>query len=274
MPYIELQIQEYVEKYDPATPLRFKIVKEGIKVTPDVDIQISDLQRGKDGIKYKKFLNTGNGGITFKVKVLVYRKELWTQHIHDNNKNKDIWNGGLHVTAMLKNIYEKMKPVNIVTDLIDIKNGTYIMTNVPSREQEYPDFSIWELEFTTYHPLMETVAKNDNRNVKKAIKSAKAKQVKQKNKSGKDKTTTRQKLKKCDYKKLVYSKKKKTVECVKHLQTILKRQKLYDGAKDGWYGKDTTKAVKKFQEKYQKKYKLKKPNGKVDKKTFDVLCKV
>ena len=42
---------------------------------------------------------------------------------------------------------------------------------------------------------------------------------------------------------------------------------------DGWYGKTTKSAVKKFQKKYAKKYKLKK-TGKVDKATFKALYSV
>ena len=39
---------------------------------------------------------------------------------------------------------------------------------------------------------------------------------------------------------------------------------------DGWYGKVTVEAVKKFQKKYKTKYKLK-VNGKVDKSTWKAL---
>ena len=44
---------------------------------------------------------------------------------------------------------------------------------------------------------------------------------------------------------------------------------------DGWYGKVTCKAVRKFQTKYKKKYKLKVTSGtKIDKATFNAMCKV
>ena len=41
--------------------------------------------------------------------------------------------------------------------------------------------------------------------------------------------------------------------CVKYLQQILKKQKVYKGKIDGWYGKDTKAAVKQFQKNYNKK---------------------
>jgi peptidoglycan hydrolase-like protein with peptidoglycan-binding domain len=60
---------------------------------------------------------------------------------------------------------------------------------------------------------------------------------------------------------------------VKYLQKILKKQNVYNGNIDSWFGPRTRTAVKKFQKKYKKKYKLKE-TGKVDKKTFNALKKV
>ena len=70
-----------------------------------------------------------------------------------------------------------------------------------------------------------------------------------------------------------YSKTKKFVTCVKYLQKVLKKLKLYSGVIDGWYGQLTVSAVKKFQKKYKRKYKLT-DNGKMNSKTLNALVKV
>ena len=69
----------------------------------------------------------------------------------------------------------------------------------------------------------------------------------------------------------MYSKKQKTVGCVKIMQTILYAEKFLKKSQiDGWFGKVTYGAVKKYQKKYAKKYGLKQ-NGKIDPATFNVM---
>ena len=86
-------------------------------------------------------------------------------------------------------------------------------------------------------------------------------------------------MKKCDYKVLVYSEKKKTVNCVKVMQELLYIEGCYPKntakktAVDGWYGKSTRSAVKNYKNKYREKYSIGTKTGKsVDKKTWQVMC--
>jgi peptidoglycan hydrolase-like protein with peptidoglycan-binding domain len=105
-----------------------------------------------------------------------------------------------------------------------------------------------------------------NKGIQKALKKAKSK------KSSKVSAATklRKELKKCNRKVLVYSKKKKTVKCVKTLQKYLNERVGTKLKADGWFGKETTKAVKKYQEKFSKSYGLK-ATGKVNLATYNVM---
>ena len=112
------------------------------------------------------------------------------------------------------------------------------------------------------------VYKNNNTAIKKALA---------KKKSSKSKSSNKSKFKKCKLSSLKYSKKKKTVTCVKYMQEILYKKGCLKTKSqiDGWYGKVTAGAVTQFQKKYSKKYKLKVTSGtKVDKATFNAMCKV
>lgn len=251
-------------------PLRV-IRSNGFDVTPDYNVVVTDLNKGSDGFIYKKFYNKGFGGISFKINILLKRDETWHSSVYRQYKGYDT--DEHNVLTVLKEIMRTMTPVKVVTDAIDIPNGNYIITKNPSRKQTTDNSTVWELEFTTYRPLSQVAYKNDNTRVKKAIKSATAKKVTPKKNTAKKKTTTASKFSKCKLKVLVYSKKKKTNDCVKQMQTILKNKGFYTGKLDGWFGSMTTSAVKKFQQKYKKKYSLK-ATGKVDKKTFEALQKV
>lgn len=206
---------------DSYLPLR---VEKDIDVVPDMDISVTKLNKTGNS-RFNHFFSNGYGGITFKITILL--------------KVTDVWNNE-KVIDVLKQWYENMTPLSIVTDAINIPDGEYIITKNPSRKQHYKTSTEWELEFTTYTPLTLFKFKNDNSNVLNALK--------------KNKSSKKNALSKCNYKTLVYSKKKKVVKCVKTLQTILKKKKYYTGKVDGWYGKDTLKAVKKFQKAYNKKY--------------------
>lgn len=83
------------------------------------------------------------------------------------------------------------------------------------------------------------------------------------------------KWEKCELSQIQYSKTKKTTKCVEYMQKALHKKGYIKDKKDidGWYGKATAKAVKKFQSDYAKKYKLK-VNGVVDKETLKVLKKI
>ena len=233
---------------------------KGIDTIPDMAISITDMNTSGTKL-YKQFFNNGYGGITFKATIIIKKTDKW-------NKKP--------VKDILHNWFINMTVLAIVTDAIDVPNGQYIISKNPARKQTFLDSTVWELEFTTYVALKLYKYKNNNRAVLKAVNKIKNAQ-----------------LKKCNYKTLVYSKKKKSVKCVKYMQKVLKKQKCYKGKIDGWYGKETKKAVKKFQRKYNKTHKItinvknkqllpvgKKllskrlsVTGKVDKATWKALCK-
>ena len=211
-------------------PLRV-IRSNGFDVTPDYNVVVTDLNKGSDGFIYKKFYNKGFGGISFKINILLKRDETWHSSVYRQYKGYDT--DEHNVLTVLKEIMRTMTPVKVVTDAIDIPNGNYIITKNPSRKQTTDNSTVWELEFTTYRPLSQVAYKNDNTRVKKAIKSATAKKVAVKKTTAKKKTTKASKFSKCKLKVLVYSKKKKTNDCVKQMQTILKNKGFYTGKVDG-----------------------------------------
>ena len=251
-------------------PLRV-IRSGGFDVTPDYNIIVTDLNWGGDGVAYKKFYNKGYGGITFKINILLKEDDTWNSTFYQSFKGSE--SSEFNLLSVLKEIIRSMTPVKVVTDAIDIPDGNYLITKNPSRKQSNDNITIWELEFTTYYPIWSTVYANDNTRVQKAIKSATAKNVAKKSSSSKKASTSSSKFSKCKLTSLVYSKKKKVVDCVKQMQTILKNKGYYKGKVDGWFGPMTTTAVKKFQKANKKKHSLK-VTGKVDKKTFNALQKV
>lgn len=269
--------RKYLQFSVGSIPLKV-IRSNGVSMKPDIDIKVSNLSGGS-----KHFLNNSHQGGTFKIDVLIHRNDVVQGRYYNvmtisknvinktgtslvNNPyyigNQPIitdYTENIPVTKLLDSLIRNMTPVLVTTSAIDIPNGQYIITENSSRKQTYSDTTEWELEFTTYSPLNLYKYKNNNSAIQKALN-------KMKNKGSS--ATNKKKLKKCNYKKLKYSKKKKVVKCVKYLQKVLKSNKCYSGKIDGWFGKDTVSAVKKF----QKKKKLKK-TGKVNKKTFKALCK-
>ena len=245
---------------------------KGIDTIPDMDINITDLNKSGNTL-YKQFFNNGYGGITFKATIIIKKTDKW-------NKKA--------VKDVLHKWFINMSPIAVVTDAMDVPNGQYIISKNPTRKQTFIDSTVWELEFTTYTQLKLYKYKNYNSAVLKALQKAKKGQ-----KSQKKKATVNVNLSKCNYKVLVYSKNKKNVKCVKYMQKILYKNKLLKKKQiDGWYGKKTKKAVKRFQKKYNrthkktinvksgqklptgKKYLSKRLDvtGKVDKATWKALC--
>lgn len=225
---------------------------DGVKVVPDMNINITKLNNTSKS--YNHFFNNRYTGITFSITVFI--------------KKTDSWNGK-KITKVLNDWYINMVPLHVITEAIDVPNGEYIITKNNERKQNYKGSTVWNLELTSYTPLRVFEYKNSNKAVLKAIK---------KNKKKAKKATVNSKLKKCNYKNIKYSKTKKTVKCVKYMQTILyKKHYLKKKQVDGWFGKETVKALKKF----QKNYKNKDTNlshhllvsGKLDKKTWEALCK-
>ena len=263
--------------------LPLKVVIGSLEVTPNININVTNLNMA-NRIQYKHFLNQSDYGITFKCEVIINKNEMWhsdswgrflmmsskeynkqMKEVHavvDNHKTD------FKVINVLKSWIRNMYPVKVVTKAIDVPNGTYIITGNSSRKQVYENYTIWTLEFTTFNPLNLAVYKNNNTAIKKALA---------KKKNSKSKAANKAKFKKCKLSSLKYSKKKKTVACVKYMQKILYNKGCLKKKSqiDGWYGKVTCKAVRKFQTDFKKKYKLKVTSGtKVDKATFNAMCKV
>ena len=244
-----------VRQRDNSNERRLAIIKDTFEVIPDLNINITDLNRNNSGLKYKHFFSNGYGGLTFKCTVIIKRSKPYT----------------FGSVELLHKWYIESTPLIVATDVIDIRHGKsatnkwdtdglYIITKNPSRKQTSEDFTRWELEFTSYTPLNLAQYKNDNSEVLKALGKAK---------KDNSKKALDQKLNQCVLATLKFSKKPKNVDCVKIMQQFLKKKNLLINSNpDGWYNDLTRKAVKD----YQKKYKLK-ATGKVDAKTFKHMCK-
>ena len=210
--------------------IKLKVIRDsGINTKPNLNINVTDMSKG-----YKHFYNSGSVGITFEIRVII---------------NKDEKINGKSLLMVLDEYIRSMTPLLIKTDAIDIptsENDSYIIVANDSRKQEYRNHTKWDLKFMTYTPVSVFKYANNNAGVLKAIKNAK--QASAKN----------AKLRNCNYKVLKYSKKKKVVPCVKYMQEILYKKKLLAKKQvDGWFGKETKAAVKKFQKAYNKKNKIK-----------------
>ena len=275
MPYLKIQAAEYIERHitNMDWALRLRVVRSSgvtVNTIPTNEVNVEYLSKGKKNVVYPHIYSRGAAGIAFKVTVLIGENEIW---------NHTIWNGQdskyefyyPEVRVMLNRFYRRSMVLEVVSDFIDINDGKYVLTKIGNRKQVDDHYVTWELEFTMHKALNQVQYKNDNTLVKKAIKSATAKKTAVKTTSSKKTSTKKSALAKCNRKVLVYSKKKKTNDCVKKMQKILKNKGFYKGKVDGWYGDMTVTAVKNFQKKYKKKYKLGKPTGKVDEKTFKAL---
>ena len=281
MAYIKIHSRDWITRFHNSEyfPLKLRVVRdEKIKVTPDDNVHITDLKRGKDNILYKQFLNSGDGGITFKISVIIHREDRWNLSLFSNTGQYWEIDRPL-VTDVLKRFYNEMMVLSIVTDFIDVPNGNYIITKNPSRTQTLDDYTVWELEFTTYRAINTVKYANNNSAVTNAIAKAKkanaTKTTTTAKKTTKSSSSNNTKLAKCKLTQLKYTGKKVTnVACVKLMQTVLyKKGYLTKRQIDGWYGPKTMNAVKKFQTKYKKKYNLK-ATGKMDKNTLNAMCKV
>lgn len=222
--------KNYLDDNKIGVPLKV-IQSNGVSVEPSFKVGVTDLNKG-----YKNFVVNADNGVKVKVKVIILKDETFKLISNSYYKN---------TREFLNYIYINAIPVYINTDALDVPTDTlYLLTNNPSRDQTHKTDSVWDLEFTTYAPLNLARYANNNVAVQNAIKKANTKKASVKYAA----------LKKCGYKKLKYSKKKKVVACVKTLQTVLKKLKCYSGKIDGWYGKSTVKAVKKYQKRYNKNH--------------------
>ena len=274
------------------------IQKDGITVNPDFDVTVTDLNKG-----YKHFKTYSGKGTSFKISVIIGKNEtiqgykvtgtgsreiketINTVEVTINNElmtfeetgvtgmelftTYDYYNAKL--TTLLNWFMRSGIPFMVFSDIIGINTSVpYLITENKTRKQEYHNYSVWELTFTRWDEVNYSSFKKTNKGITKAIKKWKAQKKKKAQAKAKSKTTVKHNLAKCKINVLKYSKKQKTVKCVKYLQKYLNNTIKTNLKIDGWYGKETLKAVKKFQDKYKKKYGLK-PNGKINKATFNVM---
>lgn len=281
-------------------PLRV-VQSSGVSYDPDIKFTTTALNEGK-----KHFQNNSGDGDSFTVTVMlnmadtvVVTKEFYDD-LDENEKSKfNITMDGPYdvntdsLIKVLDYFIREGVPFYVYTRAVGINDKELwlvtanksrvqthdVVTITPATGGEYESaFVEWELTFTKYNELNLSTFNNDNAGVTKAIKNynkkKNAKKTTKKN-TAKTKTTIYQKLAKCDYKKLVYSKTKKTTSCIKTMQEILYKDGSLKGKKatvvDGWFGDKTKAAVKAYQKKYAKRDGLKQ-NGKVDKNTFNSLC--
>ena len=215
------------------------IYNNGVTVTPDFDVNVTDLNNG-----YKHFKVNNGKGDTFKLEVLIHRKDTVQGRYNKVVGIKDIitienrgwdladfdfdrignvnWNkGGLKdfkwkatdlrrfsLSIVLNYFMRTLTPFMVTSDIMGInQNVPYIITKNSSRKQSYHDYTIWELEFTRYDKLTYSNFTKQTKGVKNALKKAK-----QKNKKVSAKTKERLRLRKCKRGTLVFSKKKKVAE--------------------------------------------------------------
>ena len=285
----------YMEYAFGPIPLRV-IYNNGVTLTPDFNVNITDLNNG-----YKHFKVNNGKGDTFKLQVIIHKEDVVQGHRHYvvresarnyNLKNvkmvnvnkKDLgyvtpksnatttvyddWSDlkRVRLTTLLNYFMRTLTPFMVTSDVIGINQTVpYIITKNSSRKQSYHDYTIWELEFTRYDKLTYSNFTKQTKGVKNALKKAK-----NKNRKVSAKTKERLRLRKCKRGTLVFSKKKKVVPCVKILQKILNLDLGTKLKLDGWYGKETYNAVKKFQSKYSKTFGLKK-TGHMNLSTYNVM---
>ena len=228
-----------------ALPLRI-IYSTGVSVNKDFKVAVTDLNTDKNNLKYKQFTNTGDGGITFKVDVIIKKGQTWSYGVEtgeDYIRKGATYPKLMKVTEWLDYWYTNMRPVYVVSDAIDVPNGIYLITDNPTRKQAYPNYTIWTLEFASFSPL-ELSAWKVSQSI---IDATTPKKTTSSSSSTASSSSTNLKLKDCSGK-LQYTSTRKTTECSKVLQ-----QKLYElgflpkDEIDGWYGPVTMEAVKKFQ---------------------------
>jgi len=281
MAFFKIQPQEWLDNWSGAGYFDsfylslHVIIDDAVNVTPDPNVNVTDLNTSSSNKKFKNFTNTGDGGITFTVSVIIPREERWERWLWNGSTNEYVIKNP-RVTDILKQFINEMTVLAVKTDAIDIPNGKYIITKNSSRKQALEDNTVWKLEFTTYRPLKMSKYSNSNKVVKNAISQSQKKANKQNTnkRTGKSASTTRSKLKKCKLKNFKYSKTKTTTDCNRLMQKVLYQKKYLSKSQvDGWFGPKTKDALKSFQRKYKKTYKLK-ANGKVDKNTLNALCKV
>lgn len=269
-------------------PIALRVIqKSGVKVEPDIKFNEITLSGNS-----KIFTNQSGDQDSFTVKVLLHKDDVVQLYVVAYNtivlgKNLEIVEHSdpyfkpsskeANLITALDYWIRSAEPFYVVTKAVDIpKDKLWLITKNKSRTQDYDDGYVeWELTFTRYKDIKLGYFKTKSAGVASAIKAYNKSLAKSKAKAS---TTLIKKLLKCNRKVLVYSKKKKVIACVKVMQEILYNEGCFDKkmkkseAIDGWYGKDTKNAVKKYQKKY-KKYNLPQ-TGNVNFRTYQLMCGV
>ena len=130
--------------------LPLKVVIGSIEVTPNINIKITDLNK-QSGRIYKNFHNKSDYSITFKCDVIIGKDDMWhseswgiykleTSKSYKEQLKKGAavrnYDSDFKVLDVLKNWITNMHPVKVVTDAIDVPNGTYIISKNPKRKQD------------------------------------------------------------------------------------------------------------------------------------------
>ena len=236
-----------------------KIIRtNGVEVIPDVKINISDLNEGK-----KYYLNNSSKVNTFKASVIINKNDKI------EGVKSEVYES-FSVLELLDYWMRNMTVLMITTEAIDIKDGNYIISKNSSRKQEYTDYTVWNLEFTSYEGVQTG---------KLQLNTSKAQSAKKAYEKIKTNNRNNNALKKCNVK---YMKLGKTNGCCYYLNYKLALKgfikstdwnKMQKNKTHKKFSKTTATALKKFQKKYAKKYKLKK-NGKMDKATLKALVSI
>ena len=268
-------------------PLRV-ILDDGVKMEPDVEIKSTKLNGA-----YKIFKNNSGYNDSFTVSVMLNRNDAievdYERKLTESLKETD-WD--IYEKELLKSVGEKKAtffisgqtfkltvlldywikkgiPFYVHTDAIGInKKDLYLVTENKKRTQSYRgDWVEWDLTFTRYKEITKLTFNTNTTAMTKAMKKGKPLSA-----AAKARQKARQELAKCNRKLLVYSKKKKVVNCVKKLQQVLYLQKFLKNKTDidGWYGKTTKNAVKAYQKKWSKDYGLK-VTGNINPHTYQVM---
>ena len=277
-------------------PITLRVIQEkGIDITPDFDVNVTDLNGS-----YKHFKVNHGLGDTFKISIIIhknatiegYYEKIWDvgdiashkSNLSDFDFDKITGTGWdnaslndfkwkvtdlkkFRLTTVLNYFMRTLTPFIISSNMIGINQKVpYIITKNKSRQQDYLNYTVWELEFTRYEKLKYSNFTKTSKGVKNALKKAKSK----KSKKVSAKTKERLKLRKCKWNTLKFSKTKKVVPCVKLLQKILNMDLGTKLVLDGWFGKETSNAVAKYQSKYSKRFGLKK-TGHMNLSTYNVM---
>ena len=273
--------------YDVDKPISLRVVMEdGVELEPDIGFKNIELQG-----PYDMFKNNSGYNDSFSVTIVLHKddtvrlnydrpinlktlneldwdifEKLFLKSVgKDKSTYADTFNAKL--TDALDYWIRKGVPFYIHTDAVGIsEKELWLVTENKKRKQTYDDgYVFWDVVFTRYNQVTAQKFNKITTVMEKAFKDAKT------SPKAKARQKARQELAKCDRKKLVYSKKKKVVDCVKKLQQVLYLQGFLKKEQiDGWYGKTTMEAVKKYQQKWSKDYGLK-VTGKINPHTFEVM---